>query len=249
LRAPAAACVLLLQVLSLVEGAVQDFDERGLSNCMHCMAVLGLNQERQLLGSMLAAAENLLRLSRFTPQGLANMTWALGTLRLNPSPRLSSQLLAAASSLGRAFQGHELAQFGWGLASMRIRVEEDWLEPWRRAIVRVLPTLTPQGLSMLLWSTARLTESQHMSAGTAATATAASSSVSSSNGTSSGSGSSGQEQGEQADWLQAAEARLLEQLPLHTPHSASICLWSLGKLGYRPRREVTSECVLTHLGR
>lgn len=221
--------LLLLQVLSLVEAAIPDFNERSLSNCVHCMAVLELNQERQLLGSMLAAAENLLRLSRFTPQGLANMTWALGALRLTPNPRLSAQLLAATSSSLWQFPGRELAQFGWGIASMRIRVEKEWLEPWRNAVVRALPTVTPQGLSMLLWSTARLTESQHVSAVSAASAAAASS-ISSSG-----------EVPEQVEWLHAAEDTLLQQLPQHTPHSASICLWALGKLGYRPRREVTSE--------
>jgi hypothetical protein len=57
----------------------------------------------------------------------------------------------------------------------------------------------------------------------------------------SSSSSSSSSSGQQVEWLQTAEATLLEQLPEHSPHSASICLWALGKLGYRPRQELTSE--------
>jgi len=221
-----------LQVLSLVEAAVPSFDERGISNCLHCMAVLELGQERQLLASLFAAAENL-NLSRFKRQGLAATAWALGSLRLNPGPRLSSQLLAAASGSLGELSGSELAQLGWGIATLRLKVDEAWLGPWRSAIVRVLPELTPQGLSMLLWSCARLTEPQQAALGglpAAATATASSNSSSSSSG-----------DGSQANWLHAAEKTLQQQLPEHSPHSVSICLWALGKLGYRPHKEVTSE--------
>ena len=78
-----------------------DLNERGICNCIHSLAALELNQEQQLLGSLLAAAENM-RLSRFTPQGLANIIWALGALHVNPGPRVSAQLLeAAVGSLDR----------------------------------------------------------------------------------------------------------------------------------------------------
>lgn len=205
-------------------------EERGLTNCIHCLAVLELNQERQLLGAMLAAAEQQLRLSRLTTQGLANMTWALGSLRLNPSPRFATALLAAGSSSMHAFSGLDLAHFGWGLATMRIRVEEEWLGPWRAAVVRVLPSLTLQGLSMVLWSTARLNESR-LSVSAAAAAAMTASVGSSSGSINSSSGMSAQER----EWLHAVEEQLLWQLQQVTPHSVSICLWALGKMGYRPR--------------
>jgi hypothetical protein len=222
----------VLQVLLLVEAALPDMDERALTNCIHSMAALELNQERQLLGAMLAAAEQLMRLSRLKPQGLASMTWALGSLRLNPNPRFATALLAAGSSSLHAFAGLDLAQFGWGLATMRVRVEEEWLGPWRVAVARVLPSLTPQGVSMVLWSTARLTESRMSVAAAAAAAMTASV------GTSSSSSSMSLEERE---WLLAVEEQLLWQLEQHTPHSVSICLWSLGKMGLRPRKEFTSE--------
>lgn len=212
------------------------FDERGISNCLHCMAVLELGQERQLLASLLTAAENL-NLSRFKRQGLAATAWALGSLRLNPGPRLSSQLLVAASgSLGQ-LSGAELAQLGWGIATLRLKVDDAWLGPWRKAIVRVLPELTPQGLSMLLWSCARLTEPQQAALRAAGGLPAAATATASSNSSSSSSGGDGP----QVNWLQAAEKALQQQLPEHSPHSVSICLWAFGKLGYRPRKEVTSE--------
>lgn len=240
----------LYQVLSLVEAAIPDLDERGISNCIHSLAALELDQERQLLGSLLAAAEAV-RLSRFTPQGLANITWALGALRVNPGPRLTAQLLSAAAGSLTKFSARELAQLGWGMASLRIRVDEGWLQPWQAAVVKALPDLSPQGLSMLLWATARLTDSQQPSitaAVAAATAAAAAgdylADVSSGDGNSSSSSHSSNGSGRDASelaWLLAAEETLAAQLPDHTPHSVSICLWALGKLGYRPRREVTSE--------
>lgn len=233
------------QVLSLVEAAIPDLDERGLSNCMHCMAVLELNQERQLLRSMLAAAENILQTSGFAPQGLANLTWALGTLRVNPGPRLSAQLLAAAGSNLGKFQAVELAQYGWGLASLHLRVEEAWLKPWRKAVVRVLPQVTPQGLSMLLWATARLSETQQLSVSAAAAAAVAGSSAGAA-GVSSSSSSSSSVAAEQQEgaFLQAAEATFQQQLKQHTPHSVSMCLWALAKMGHRPSRDVTGETKL-----
>jgi hypothetical protein len=145
---------------------------------------------------------------------------------------MSAQLLSAASSCLFQFKGHELAQFGWGLATMKIRVEQQWLEPWQGAVTGVLPQLTPQGLAMLLWATARLTEQQHMSVSTVAAAAAAM-----------GDGSISSSSSSSKEWLGAVEGVLQQQLLQHGTHSLSICLWAMGKLGYQPHREVTGAAL------
>jgi hypothetical protein len=227
----------VLQLLSLITSGVHEFDERGISNILHGLAVLELDQERELLSSLLSAAEAI-QFSRFSPQGLANTAWALAALHVHPGERLSQKLLAASAGMMTSFKPIELAQLGWAVAALHIRVPEQWFRVWRGSVGQVLQGLTPQGMSMVVWAAARMSDHQLPPASpstylqqqqqhTAAAATAAAS------GGHSGSSSSNDGPGDLLRWLQAVEKAIGRQVWDFSPHSLSICLWGIARLGYR----------------
>ncbi|KAF6263227.1 hypothetical protein COO60DRAFT_485251 [Scenedesmus sp. NREL 46B-D3] len=250
---------LLPQVLTLVVAAAPSFDERAVSNCLHGLAVLELGQEREVIATLLAAAEGL-GLAAFTPQGLANTAWALATLRVNPGLRLTAQLLSASGAAMRKFKPVELAQLGWGLAVLRVRAPEPWVAAWRGAVAAVIDRLNPQGVSMVLWAAARIWEHQEHSAlqqlwmsqqqqhlqqqGRQAAARASPVTQQQAGALYSAAADTGAAAaGPPAGWMAAAEAAMQRQLHLYTPHSLSICLWAFAKLGHRPTDSFTGKAL------
>lgn len=223
-----------MQVLQLVAAAVPDYDERCISNTLHGLAVLELYQERELLASLLTAAERV-SLSSFKPQGLANTAWALATLHLNPGPRLTQQLLTASHNVITQFKPLELAQLGWAYGALRIRVSEQWARSWRAAVGRGLPRFSPQGISMVLWGAVRMWEVQQtlQPAAQFVPQQYNSSSTEPADGTAA----------EHAEWLQAVEEAMKGHMQQYTPHSLSICLWGLARLGYKPSRGFTYDAL------
>eukprot|EP00878_Enallax_costatus_P011478 GHUV01011982.1.p1 GENE.GHUV01011982.1~~GHUV01011982.1.p1 ORF type:complete len:572 (+),score=142.11 GHUV01011982.1:232-1716(+) len=223
------------QVLQLVAAAVPEYNERCISNTLHGLAVLELYQERELLASLLTAAERV-SLSSFKPQGLANTAWALATLHLNPGPRLTQQLLSASNSVLTQFKPLELAQLGWAFGALRIRVSEQWARSWRAAVSRGLNGFTPQGISMVMWGAVRMWEVQQTLQPTAQFVPQQYSSSSSTE-------SPDSTAAEHAEFLQAVEAAMHAQIQRHSPHSLSICLWGLARLGYKPSKGFTCDAL------
>jgi hypothetical protein len=163
----------------------------------------------------------------------------------------------------RKFKPVELAQLGWGVATLRVRAPEPWVAAWRGAVAGIIFKSNPQAVSMVLWSAARIWEHQEHSAlqqlwlsqqqqqGVQLMPQAPNKqqqqqqpqqqSVLYSGAADTGAATAGPP----AAWLEVAERAVGLNLQSYSPHSLSICLWAFAKMGHRPADKLTSRALET----
>jgi hypothetical protein len=162
------------------------------------------------------------------------------------------------------FKPVELAQLGWGVATLRVRAPEPWVAAWRGAVAAVIHKVNPQAVSMVLWSAARIWEHQEHSAlqqlwmsqqqqqGVQLMPQMPSlqrqpqlqqqqQGMLYSGAADTGAAAAGPP----AAWLEVAEQAVERSLHTYTPHSLSICLWAFAKMGHRPADRLTSKALAT----
>jgi len=149
------------QVLSLVAAGVPDCGERSISNILHGLAVLELDEGARAAQLADERGRGHPASAGSRPRGRANSAWALAALHVHPGQRLAQKLLSASAAAMLAVQaGGAGPQLGWAVATLQLRVPEHWLSAWRGSVAKSLQGLNPQGMSMVLWSAARITDCQ-----------------------------------------------------------------------------------------
>jgi hypothetical protein len=230
-----------------------------------------VNPGPRFSAQLVAAAAGVLplrmRRGGFTAAGLSQLGWALGVLRVRVDDawlaawrdavtRQLQVLLAASTRLRRAAGGSSGGSSGGGSGGGSDGSSDGSAE-----------TVSPQSLAMLLWATARLTEHHHalvlpLAAGGAgagagagasgeqqqqqqqpAAAPPSTSPPAPSAAAAAAAAATAAAAAERAHlvWFAGVERALWAQLHAHSPQSLSMCLWALGKMGYRPNDTLLGE--------
>ena len=138
---------------SVLRLSAMQCDAKAVSTIAHAAAGLGIRDVSVAAGVVAAASE---RLQDFDRQGVANLAWALAKMpKVKGRLKLAKELASRSHGLLSDFSPQELCNVLWALGKLGVR--DNKLMSLASDIARgKLDAFTPQGLSMLAASYARV---------------------------------------------------------------------------------------------